>query len=78
MADDWTTHTLKVTADGALNLMDREWLLTNSTGAFAMGTVPGINTRRYHGLLVILLLSIFLFSAHGTYRGNTTGQDSST
>jgi len=29
-----------------------EWLLTNGTGAFAMGTVVGCNTRRYHGLLV--------------------------
>jgi predicted glycogen debranching enzyme len=32
-----------------------EWLETNHTGAFAMGTVPGINTRRYHGLLVAAL-----------------------
>lgn len=30
----------------------REWLLTNGLGGFAMGTVSGINTRRYHGLLV--------------------------
>ncbi len=29
-----------------------EWLLTNGTGAFAMGTAAGANTRRYHGLLV--------------------------
>ncbi len=29
-----------------------EWLETNGTGAFAMGTVAGVNTRRYHGLLV--------------------------
>src|ERR1700733_11938405 len=29
-----------------------EWLETNGTGAFAMGTVSGVNTRRYHGLLV--------------------------
>src|SRR5712691_10756782 len=29
-----------------------EWLETNGTGAFAMGTVAGINTRRYHALLV--------------------------
>ena len=32
-----------------------EWLETNGTGAFAMGTVAGINTRRYHGLLVASL-----------------------
>jgi len=30
----------------------REWLLTNQLGGYAMGTVSGINTRRYHGLLV--------------------------
>ncbi|MGO9066483.1 MAG: amylo-alpha-1,6-glucosidase [Myxococcaceae bacterium] len=29
-----------------------EWLETNATGAFAMGSVAGANTRRYHGLLV--------------------------
>jgi len=32
-----------------------EWLRTNRTGAFAMGTVAGANTRRYHGLLVAKL-----------------------
>lgn len=29
-----------------------EWLATNHTGGFAMGTVAGVNTRRYHALLV--------------------------
>ncbi|MEM9373977.1 MAG: glycogen debranching enzyme N-terminal domain-containing protein, partial [Planctomycetota bacterium] len=29
-----------------------EWVLTNGVGGFAMGTVPGVPTRRYHGLLV--------------------------
>lgn len=29
----------------------REWLETNGQGAYAMGTVAGSNTRRYHGLL---------------------------
>src|SRR5258708_5733510 len=32
-----------------------EWLETNGTGAYAMGTVAGVNTRRYHGLLVATL-----------------------
>ena len=32
-----------------------EWLLTNGTGGFAMGTVAGSNTRPYHGLLVASL-----------------------
>lgn len=30
----------------------REWLLTNGIGGYAMGTVAGTNSRRYHGLLV--------------------------
>jgi len=32
--------------------MQREWLLTNGLGGYAMGTPSGANTRRYHGLLV--------------------------
>lgn len=32
-----------------------EWLQTNGTGAFAMGTAAGVNTRRYHALLVASL-----------------------
>ncbi|MBM3813118.1 MAG: glycogen debranching protein [Acidimicrobiia bacterium] len=30
----------------------REWLETNGLGGFASGTVAGMHTRRYHGLLV--------------------------
>lgn len=38
--------------EGALSPWDtREWLLTDGSGSFAMGTVSGINTRRYHSLL---------------------------
>jgi predicted glycogen debranching enzyme len=33
----------------------REWLVTNGLGGFASGTVAGILTRRYHGLLVAAL-----------------------
>ncbi len=32
-----------------------EWMLANHIGGFAMGTVSGVNTRRYHGLLVAAL-----------------------
>jgi predicted glycogen debranching enzyme len=32
-----------------------EWLETNGTGSFASGTVSGIHTRRYHGLLTAAL-----------------------
>src|SRR5476651_372189 len=30
----------------------REWLLSNGIGGYSMGTASGINTRRYHGLLI--------------------------
>lgn len=30
----------------------REWMLANGLGGYAMGTVLGVPTRRYHGLLV--------------------------
>lgn len=33
----------------------KEWLLTNGLGGFASSTVLGINTRKYHGLLVAAL-----------------------
>lgn len=33
----------------------REWLVTNGIGGFAFGTVAGLLTRRYHGLLVATL-----------------------
>jgi predicted glycogen debranching enzyme len=33
----------------------REWLVTNGIGGYAAGTVAGLLTRRYHGLLVAAL-----------------------
>jgi predicted glycogen debranching enzyme len=33
----------------------REWLVTNSLGGYASATVAGVNSRRYHGLLVAAL-----------------------
>jgi predicted glycogen debranching enzyme len=33
----------------------REWLCTNGIGGFASGTIAGLLTRRYHGLLVAAL-----------------------
>jgi predicted glycogen debranching enzyme len=33
----------------------REWLCVNGIGGFASGTVAGLSTRRYHGLLVAAL-----------------------
>ena len=32
--------------------LSREWLETNGLGGFASSTIVGLNTRRYHGLLV--------------------------
>jgi predicted glycogen debranching enzyme len=31
----------------------REWLVPDGRGGYAMGTVTGLRTRRYHGLLVV-------------------------
>ena len=33
----------------------REWLVTNGLGGYASGTVSGVVTRRYHGLLIAAL-----------------------
>ena len=38
--------------DKAIN---KEWLLTNGLGGYSASTVLGINTRKYHGLLVAAL-----------------------
>lgn len=32
-----------------------EWLVTNGLGGYAFGTVAGLATRAYHGLLVAAL-----------------------
>lgn len=34
------------------DLLEREWLVTNGLGGYASGTVSGVATRRYHGLLI--------------------------
>jgi predicted glycogen debranching enzyme len=36
-------------------LVYREWLVTNGLGGYASGTVAGVITRRYHGLLIAAL-----------------------
>ena len=41
--------------DGANALVAAEWLVTNGLGGYSSGTVAGVNTRRYHGLLVAAL-----------------------
>jgi predicted glycogen debranching enzyme len=60
MDKTWTTHAIPSAGNAAdastycdrHEMRQREWLLTNGTGAFAMGTALGGNTRRYHGLLI--------------------------
>jgi predicted glycogen debranching enzyme len=42
------------TADPEL-LLDREWLVTNGLGGYASGSISGVPTRRYHGLLIAAL-----------------------
>src|SRR5438093_11093611 len=34
------------------SLVTHEWLATNGLGGYASGTVAGVMTRRYHGLLI--------------------------
>src|SRR5579884_3786984 len=43
---------LKSDAIDADEAFRREWLETNGIGGFASSTIAGMNTRRYHGLLV--------------------------
>jgi predicted glycogen debranching enzyme len=56
----------------------REWLVTNGIGGFACGTIAGINTRRYHGLLVASLnppvqrtVLLARLDVTATYRGRS-------
>jgi glycogen debranching enzyme len=39
----------------AAELAQREWLVSNGLGGYASGTVSGVPTRRFHGLLVAAL-----------------------
>jgi predicted glycogen debranching enzyme len=40
-------------------LVAREWLVTNGLGGYASGTVSGVVTRRFHGLLISALPAPF-------------------
>ncbi len=44
-----------VRADAARELLRREWLLANGLGGYASGTISGMVSRRYHGLLIAAL-----------------------
>jgi len=42
---------------GRIALNDQtEWLETDGLGGFASGTTSGLRTRRYHALLLLLLV----------------------
>jgi predicted glycogen debranching enzyme len=41
------------------HLLNHEWLVTNGLGGYASGTVSGVVTRRFHGLLIAALPSPF-------------------
>src|SRR5438128_9602492 len=43
----------------ARELLRREWLATNGLGGYASGTICGIVTWRYHGLLIAALPAPF-------------------
>ncbi|HSH01387.1 MAG TPA: amylo-alpha-1,6-glucosidase [Anaerolineae bacterium] len=58
---------------------EREWLVTNGIGGFAMGTVADLLSRRYHGLLIAALrpplgrtLMLAKLDATVTYNGRYT------
>ena len=44
---------------GHAALAIQEWLITNGLGGYASGTVSGVMTRRYHGLLIAALPAPF-------------------
>jgi predicted glycogen debranching enzyme len=48
-------HVNKILCADLCAALNHEWLETNGLGGFACGTVPGANTRRYHGLLTAAL-----------------------
>ena len=44
---------------GWADLLTKEWLVTNGLGGYASGTVCGVPTRRFHGLLIAALPAPF-------------------
>ena len=55
--DDWVLR-IPLPRDEAKRaeiLLEREWLVANGLGGYASGTVAGVITRRYHGLLTAAL-----------------------
>jgi predicted glycogen debranching enzyme len=60
------------------SFLAREWLVTNGLGGYASSTVAGVNTRRYHGILVAALpnpLGRMVMLSHVVERVITPGGD---
>src|ERR1700674_2571023 len=59
--DDWVLRLPwpGVKASEAEALLTREWLVTNGLGGYASGTIAGVASRRYHGLLIAALPTPF-------------------
>src|SRR5260370_5896310 len=55
--DDWVLRMRWAGLKAAVpeSLLTREWLVANGLGGYASGTVAGVVTRRYHGLLIAAL-----------------------
>ncbi|MBL9121678.1 MAG: glycogen debranching enzyme family protein [Phycisphaerae bacterium] len=49
---DFAVHLGPQTCTNLAESLRREWLVTNGIGGYAMGTVAGALTRRYHALLI--------------------------
>ncbi|HEY6140212.1 MAG TPA: amylo-alpha-1,6-glucosidase [Thermoanaerobaculia bacterium] len=41
--------------DATEHLITREWLITNALGGYASGTLGGVSSRRFHGILIAAL-----------------------
>lgn len=59
--DDWILRMpwAGAKAEASDPLLTREWLVTNGLGGYAAGTVGGVVSRRFHGLLIAALPAPF-------------------
>ena len=48
---------IKTKEIGLNEAIEKEWLITNGIGGYSASTIFGINTRKYHGLLIAPLSS---------------------
>src|SRR4051794_11634910 len=55
MDENWVLRTRWSKDQPRDELLNREWLVTNGLGGYASGTLGGVGTRRYHGLLIAAL-----------------------